>query len=96
MSTQTEIAFEIAEPAIHSLVDMVKTLLSQGRWLAPFELQEEIWRTRGIRVSESSCSARIRDCRKKQYGGHTVLIRKRSGTKFYEYKLEDGTRKGVS
>jgi len=89
MDTQTEIAFEIAEPSITSLVDMVRTLLSHNRWLAPFELQEEIWRTRGIRVSESGVSARIRDCRKAEYGAHIVLIRKRSGTRFYEYKLGD-------
>lgn len=86
---QTSILFEIADASVHSQVDMVRTLLSQNRWLAPFELQEEIWRTRGLRVSESGISARIRDCRKAEYGAHHVAIRRRSGTRFYEYQIEE-------
>lgn len=91
---QTSILFELADASVKSQVDMVRTLLTT--WRAPWEIQEEIWRSCGVRVSESGISARIRDCRKPQYGGHVVLIRKRAGTKFYEYKLDDGRRDGQS
>lgn len=89
MSTQTCISFELAEPTVHSLTDMVIALMSNRMWWTPLELCEEIWRTRGIRVSDSTATARIRDCRKPQFGGHTVSIRRRSGSKMYEYRLED-------
>ena len=89
MELQTSIDFEIAEESVTSQVEMVRLLLSRGGWLSPFEVQEEIWRTRGIRVSESGISARIRDCRKEEYGSHNVLIRRRAGTKFYEYRIGD-------
>lgn len=88
MATQTSIAFELAEPTVHNLVDMVRALMADRNWWSPWELQEQIWRTRGIRSSESGISARIRDLRKDQFGGHTVAIRRRSGTKAYEYRLE--------
>lgn len=98
MSTQAQLNFELAEPSVKTLVDMVKTLLADGRWWTPWELCDEIWRTRSIRISDSSCTARLRDLRKPQYGGrdprnpqnggHAVTIRKRAGTKAYEYRLE--------
>lgn len=88
MNAQASLNFELAEPDVKSLVDMVLVLLSDGQWKAPFELCEEIWRTRGVRVSDSSLTARLRDARKAQYGAHTVAIRKRHGTKYYEYRLE--------
>lgn len=86
--TQTSLAFEIADPGVDRIVDMVRALMSDGRWWATFELQEEIWRTRGVRASESGISARVRDLRKAAYGAHIVAIRRRSGTKSYEYRLE--------
>lgn len=88
MELQTRMDFELAESSVDSQVDMVRTLLSRGHWMTPWELQEEIWRTRGIRASESGLSARIRDCRKLQYGSHNVVIRRRSGSRAYEYRIE--------
>lgn len=88
MNAQASLNFDLAEPDVKSLVDMVRTLLTNGEWWAPWEICEEIWKTRGVRVSDSSCTARLRDIRKAQYGAHTVAIRKRHGTKYYEYRLE--------
>jgi len=88
MNAQAELNFDLAEPDVRTLVDMVEILLSQGTWMTPWEMADDIWKTRGIRVSDSTITARIRDCRKPQYGNHRVLIRKRSGSKAYEYKIE--------
>ena len=88
MNVQTELNFAIVEPNVKTLNDVVLTLLSDGRWWAPWELCDEILRTKQVRISDSTVSARIRDNRKPQYGGHTILIRKRSGSRAFEYKLE--------
>ena len=88
MNAQAELNFDLAEPDVRTLVDMVRILLGDGGWWTPFELCDEIWRTRGIRISDSSSSARLRDLRKEQYGGHTILIRKRQGSRAFEYRME--------
>ena len=88
MMTQTELHFEIAEA--ERSVDMVLALMSDGNWWTPWQLQEEIWRTRGVRISESGASARLRDLRKAEYGAHKVDVRRRNGSKSFEYRLERG------
>lgn len=89
MEMQTSIAFELAEPRITNQTQMVLVLLADRRWWTPAEICEEVWRTRGIRMSDSGCTARLRDARKEQFGGHKISIRRRNGTKAYEYRLED-------
>jgi hypothetical protein len=49
----------------------------------PYTLAELSWMTGAI---ETSCSARVRDLRKRQYGGHTVN-RQYVGKGLYTYKL---------
>ena len=88
MELQTEINWDIADASVSSHVDMVRTLLETGRWWTPFELCEEIWRTRGVRVSDSTVCARLRELRKSPYGSHTVSLRKRRGSRAFEYHLE--------
>ena len=88
MIEQTTLSFELADPSVSTLVDMVRTILTRGAWVTPWEICDEIYRTRGIRVSDSTSSARIRDLRKAEYGGHRIAIRRRQGTKSYEYKME--------
>jgi len=80
MNVQTELRFEIADSTVTNQVEMVLALLSDGNWWSPYEMCEAIWRTRGIRVSDAGITARTRDARKQQYGGHTISIRKRSGS----------------
>ena len=88
MNAQAKLNFELAEPDVKSLVDMVRTLLKDGRWWCPWELCDEIRRTRSIRVSDSTVTARLRDLRKPEYGAHKVEIRKRHGSKAFEYRME--------
>jgi hypothetical protein len=84
---QTELNFEVAEPDVKTTLDMVRTILHTGKWCTPWEICDEVYRTRSIRMSDAACTARIRDCRKLQYGGHTVEIRKRHGSKAFEYRM---------
>ena len=88
MNAQATLNFELAEPDVKRLVDMVLAILKDGRWWTPWEICDEIHRNLGIRVSDSSCTARIRDGRKAQYGAHEIEIRKRQGTRSFEYHLK--------
>ena len=59
----------------------------RGRWLAAWEIQRWIKALTGRRYSESGITARIRDLRKAQYGGHRIDERKRERCQSHEYRL---------
>ena len=88
MNMQAELNFDLAQPDVKRLVDMVRVIMKDGNWWAPYELCDEIKRNLNIRVSDSSATARIRDLRKVQYGGHVVRIRRRNGARAFEYRLD--------
>lgn len=64
-----------------------------GQLKLTFDLMRDgCWRTlaagaRLVGCSEASFSARLRDLRRKENGGHTVLRRKVKGTALFEYRL---------
>jgi hypothetical protein len=78
---------EPPEPCVRTLVEIVRTILGRGRWYTPWELCDEIRILHGVRISDSSVTARIRDIRKPQYGGQQVELRKRENSRAYEYRL---------
>lgn len=88
MNVQAELNFDLAQPDVKRLVDMVRVIMKDGNWWTPWQLCDEIHANLGIRVSDASISARIRDLRKLQHGGHMVRIRKRSGSRAFEYRLD--------
>jgi hypothetical protein len=62
-------------------------LLSDGEWLTPSQIQRGILNRTGEMHSDSSITARIRDLRKPEYGGHVIEKRIREGSRAYEYRL---------
>jgi hypothetical protein len=62
----------------------VKTLLADGVWRTLAEIVAEVG------GSEAGVSARIRDLRKKRFGGHTMSRRRRGNAKagIWEYRME--------
>lgn len=72
--------------------DAVLEVLRDGSWLTPFEIQMEVAK-RYRNFSDSAITARIRDLRKSQYGGHHIYCRKRDTShlgyisRAYEYRL---------
>lgn len=71
-------------------VDRVRYVMQQGGWWTYWELQQKIWINWGRQYSEACLSARIRDLRKPEHGGHTIPRRKRAGTDAtFEYCLVD-------
>lgn len=66
----------------HSLVGSVRILMWDGQWRTLREISAS------IDASEASCSARLRDLRKKKFGGHTIERRRKAGCiGIYEYRL---------
>ena len=84
---QTTLSFESIEPSAVTLVVYVKAVLSDGNWYMPWEIIAEIKRTKGVLISDSSCTARLRDLRKSKYGSHVIEKRRRQESTAYEYKL---------
>ena len=77
----------VAGPTAETLNAYVLAVLSDGQWYMPWEICAEILKTKGIRFSDSSCTARLRDLRKAKYGSHTIEKRRRQESTAYEYKL---------
>ena len=65
MNMQAELNFDLAQPDVKRLVDMVRTIMKDGNWYMPWELCEQIKMNLNIRVSDSSITARIRELRRK-------------------------------
>ena len=61
-------------------LEAVWEVVKDGRWYSPFELEV------AVGVSWASVSARLRDLRKKRYGGHEVQRRRVAGGLF-QYRV---------
>ena len=84
---QTELNFDVKEPGIKTLNGLILGLLRQHGWFMPHELIAALKMSPGILISDSSCTARLRDLRKPQFGSHTIEKRIRDGSRAYEYRL---------
>lgn len=84
---QTELCFDVKEPDIKTLNGIVLDLLRRGNWFMPHELISLINLYHSVFISDSSCTARLRDLRKPQFGSHTIEKRIRDGSRAYEYRL---------
>ena len=85
--TQTELPFDKQGPTTGTLNAWVLELLGNYGWWTPWELWPEIQRLHGVLISDSSCTARLRDLRKPRYGSHVIEKRIREGSRAYEYRL---------
>lgn len=74
-------------PTAGTLNAFVLDILSDGQWIMPFEICEKLRYSWKLRASDSSVTARLRDLRKAQFGGHRIELRKRAGSRAYEYRL---------
>lgn len=72
-----------------SQIEAVAAIMSAGEWWTLFDLQKEVYKRYNKWCSVTSLSARIRDLRKPEFGGHSVARERdesRPGT--YLYKME--------
>jgi hypothetical protein len=78
-------------PSIVTLNGMIFMILrnSQEEWWMPWELIHAVRNKYDVLISDSSCTARLRDLRKAQFGAHNIEKRIREGSRAYEYRLGD-------
>jgi hypothetical protein len=88
MIDQPTLFDERAAPTVGTLNAIVLEIMADGKWRMPFEICDIILRTHKLRISDSSCTARLRDARKAKFGNHTVEKRIREGSRAYEYRIE--------
>jgi len=67
--------------------EVIRDLLSRGHHYSNYEIQGYLQITLGRLISESAVSARVRDLCKPQFGGYTVISRKRHGVTAWEYMI---------
>lgn len=68
-------------------LEMVREVMDRGEYVTPFAIQSSIRVKYGVQVSDSAITARIRDLRKPQFGGHTILCRTKANSKGHEYQM---------
>ncbi len=76
-------------PSTSTLNGIVLSILLENpsHYWTPWHLCEAILHRHHVRISDSSCTARLRDLRKPEYGGYVIEKRKRAGSNAYEYRL---------
>ncbi|MGW8177564.1 MAG: hypothetical protein ACWGQW_02045 [bacterium] len=74
-------------PRLKSQLEAVRKRLKDGKWHTIQDLAEYARNTTGRQVTEASISARIRDLRKKKFGGYTVW-RLNYGNGLWKYKMD--------
>jgi hypothetical protein len=74
-------------PTSGTLNALMLEILADGQWIMPWEICEKLRYSWQLRASDSSVTARLRDLRKVEFGGHTIELRKRAGSRAYEYRL---------
>jgi DNA-binding Lrp family transcriptional regulator len=67
---------------MNTQLENVQTLMLDGQWRTLSEIANS------VKASTASVSARLRDLRKKQFGGYNVIrLRKDDSTRQYLYKV---------
>jgi len=85
--TQPSLFDTQAEPSAKTLNAIVLKIMSDGKWRLPWEVCGIVLRDYKLKISDSSCTARLRDLRKIKYGSHTVEKRKVPESNAYEYRV---------
>jgi hypothetical protein len=68
--------------------------LRRGEWCAPHEVGMQL-RLQGVHCAAEAVTARMRDLRKVRFGGHYLVKRYRTGTDYFEYRVERQDQKAA-
>lgn len=83
---QLTLELENTRPQAQSLNDRIFAVLRAGVWWTPFEICTHLL-MQGLMISDATCTARLRDLRKAQYGSHVIEKRQRVGSRAFEYRM---------
>lgn len=78
-------------PRLSGQLEVVLEAIQGEKWWTLDELQAYVETRLSRRVTQTSVSARLRDLRKKKFGGHTVE-RRNEGGGLFRYRLGRGCR----
>lgn len=62
--------------------------LGSHEWFTPVELSQKLRLVDNIVISDSNLTARLREMRRPEFGGHNIVSRPRAGSTAWEYKLQ--------
>ena len=71
-----EWGFSSVDPDIKTLNGMVLRLLRDHQWWTPWDLCDNLLAHKNLLVSDASITARLRDLRKPEFGGHIIEKRR--------------------
>lgn len=77
-----------AKPHANKTRSILLAYLSAGEWFTPFELSQKLRFVGDICISDSNLTARLREMRRPEFGGHNIVSRPRAGSTAWEYKLQ--------
>lgn len=73
----------------------IRDLLSRDQWYSAYEITGYLQIACKTLISESACTARVRDLRKPSYGRLNVKSRPRKGSTAWEYRIEQAEQKAA-
>jgi hypothetical protein len=89
MATQMALALENVKPHASRTRDRILALLREKEWMAGYEITDQLWFRYGIVISDTNATARLREARRAEFGGHNIVSRPRAGSSAWEYACHD-------
>jgi hypothetical protein len=89
MATQMSLQLDVEPqkaPANHTR-ERILALLREREWWAGFEIVDALCIRYGTVISDSNATARLREARRPEFGGHNIVSRPRAGSTAWEYHL---------
>lgn len=69
--------------------ELVREIMMRGEWVTPYSVQSSIRVKEGRQVSDAAITARIRELRRPEFGGHTIDSRPCGGnSRAHEYRMK--------
>jgi hypothetical protein len=89
MEPQLELKLENVKPHASRTRDRILALLREKEWLAGYEITDQLCIRYGMVISDTNATARLREARRTEFGGHNIVSRPRAGSSAWEYACHD-------
>jgi Lar family restriction alleviation protein len=89
MEPQLELKLENVKPHASRTRDRILALLREKEWLAGYEITDQLCIRYGMVISDTNATARLREARRAEFGGHNIVSRPRAGSSAWEYACHD-------
>jgi hypothetical protein len=89
MGPQLELKLENVKPHANRTRDIILEIIRNSDWWMPWEICSLLRFNHDILISDSNCTARLREMRRPEFGGHNIVSRPRAGSSAWEYACHD-------